>query len=180
MFINDDFMNVLFRTLSLIVLIIGNIANNALADVSFSKFGSADLLSDLLPAEQAFVVFATVDSDHITIHWRIAKGYYLYKGKMRLSVMIESEPVSANQVLNGQAFSESVYLIEWPSGIMKEDPHFGWQEVFYGDIQIGIKITPPARATQVRQLRIDYQGCAEMGFCYPPLSTVIAPYGTVD
>ena len=52
-----------------------------------------------------------------------------------------------------------------PQGLKKSDEFFGDVEAFYGDISINL--TLPTAATPEAQIIIEYQGCADWGFCYP-------------
>ena len=49
----------------------------------FSVFAQAE--NDLLPADEAFKFKAKVVNDEILLTWDIAKGYYLYKEKIKIS-----------------------------------------------------------------------------------------------
>ena len=69
--------------------------------------------------------------------------------------------------LSQQADSEELPVeVTIPDGLKKSDQFFGDIEAYYGQLDIGLSLTtvpgPNAR------IFIDYQGCADWGFCYPP------------
>ena len=125
----------------------------------FERFGNTGQ-PRILDAEQAFqVIINVVDPLTLEARWTIAPGYYLYRDKFRLSVLDTSDP--------------SIASSELPPGEIKEDPYFGRQAVFHGEavLRAHLQRTPgPARELR---LKADYQGCAEIGVCYPPLSTTL-------
>ena len=108
---------------------------------------------DLLPAEQAFVPTLTVSDQNISVQFKIADGYYLYQSK----ITADTEP---NISLSQPQFSP---------GEEKEDEFFGKQTVYHQQANIQWKITSPINAPY--RLNIHYQGCAEIGVCFPPVDT---------
>lgn len=101
-----------------------------------------------LPADQAFAMTVSVNNQHTAIiHWHIAPGYYLYRQRMHFTVM-----------------PKSIVDIRLPQGAIKQGLNHSY-EVYSGDINIPIVFKTPANQFQ---LDIDYQGCSEGGFCYPP------------
>lgn len=112
--------------------------------------------ADLLPAEEAFVPTVFVNADNVEWHMEIADGYYLYQEKLTA----ETEPVG---LLGDWVFEAT--------GVEKEDEFFGRQTVFYRQAQASATLTGalPERFL----LRLRYQGCADVGVCYPPVEKVI-------
>lgn len=53
-----------------------------------------------------------------------------------------------------------------PEGIQKTDQFFGKIEAYYNLINADLALTTVPSPDAV--LVIEYQGCAEWGFCYPP------------
>ena len=49
---------------------------------------------------------------------------------------------------------------------MKQDPDNGNYEAYAGEITIPV---PLKAANEPQNLKVDYQGCSESGFCYPPM-----------
>lgn len=114
----------------------------------------------ILDADQAFQVIANMlDPLTLELRWTIAPGYYLYRDKFRLSVV------------DGPGVS--ITSIEIPPGEPKDDPTFGRQQVFHQATVITARLNRDPSAEQEVRIKADYQGCAEIGVCYPPLSQTL-------
>lgn len=108
---------------------------------------------DFLPADQAFQLnVLRKASGFIQVSWRIAPGYYLYRDKISVR--------STNP-------TESIPKLQLPAGTQKNDEYFGDTQVFYGSIVAHI---PVASKSSSITLRVSYQGCAEAGLCYAPIT----------
>ncbi|MEJ7746025.1 MAG: protein-disulfide reductase DsbD, partial [Luteimonas sp.] len=108
---------------------------------------------DLLPADDAFALSATATSrDRIEIRWRIADGYYLYRH--RISVQSIDPTFKANS-------------LALPNGEKHTDEFFGNVETYRNRLSASLPGTASATAGAVT-LKIKYQGCADLGICYPP------------
>ncbi|SNB75339.1 protein-disulfide reductase DsbD [Kingella negevensis] len=109
---------------------------------------------DLLPPEQAFIPTVTVSEKGVDVQFKIADGYYMYQGK----ILADTQP---EKLLSDKAtFSE---------GEQKEDEFFGKQIVYHhaANVKWDYAQTAPAQY----KLNLQYQGCAEVGVCYPPVET---------
>jgi len=107
------------------------------------------LAAEPLPPEKAFKVEASVlGAETISVNFSIAKGYYLYRDKFRFST-------------TGAEIGE----IEFPQGEIKDDETFGRVEVFRERLAIAL---PVQASTGEVALTVGYQGCADLGVCYPP------------
>jgi thiol:disulfide interchange protein DsbD len=60
-----------------------------------------------------------------------------------------------------------------PPGEPKDDPYFGPQQVFHQTAVIAAWLNRESFAEQEVRIKVDYQGCAEIGVCYPPLSQTV-------
>jgi thiol:disulfide interchange protein DsbD len=122
------------------------------------------LLSDgndkqFLPVDQAFRFIATVkDADTLELRWQIAPGYYLYRQKFDLK---SDDPA----VVLGQP--------DFPQGKIKNDAYFGTSEIYTEDIDV---LVPVSKTGEVGSFNLSagYQGCAEKGICYPPVTKLVA------
>jgi thiol:disulfide interchange protein DsbD len=113
--------------------------------------------NDLLPPEQAFQFFATVKDEHtVTVNWHIAQGYYLYREKVLL------------ELVNAPAVQLGDFTI--PHGIAKEEEGFGRVEIFYDELSFDVALTRTSPAAQTVTLKASFQGCADRGVCYPPMT----------
>ncbi len=113
---------------------------------------------ELLPVEQAFKLsMRALSSNRLELNWDIHEGYYLYRKK-----------------LNFQSQTENIKLgsPELPAGHIKQDEFFGDVEVYRGQIQAFLPLSN-AGSSPTLKLQIGYQGCADIGVCYPPQKTVI-------
>ena len=121
--------------------------------------GPASNEDQFLPVDQAFVLTAIADGgDTVLLDWQIAPGYYLYRH--RISVKTATPGFSLGD-------------IALPDGKKKTDEFFGDVEVYY-DV-LGAKL-PVVRTggTSSFELAVSYQGCADAGLCYPPVTKTVS------
>jgi thiol:disulfide interchange protein DsbD len=112
-----------------------------------------------LPVDQAFVFSAIPDgADRVLLDWQIAPGYYLYRHR-----------TSAKTATPGFALGE----IAMPEGKKKTDEFFGDVEVYYGILNAAVPVSRPDGAPSF-ELEVTYQGCADAGLCYPPVTKKVA------
>lgn len=115
----------------------------------------------ILEADQAFqLTISAPDPSTIEARWIIAPGYYLYRDKFRLSL----------PDVHGIAIAE----VEIPPGEPKDDPYFGRQQIFHGEAVVIARLRRESSGAQTARIKADYQGCAEIGVCYPPLGQTIS------
>ncbi|MFO1424696.1 MAG: protein-disulfide reductase DsbD, partial [Candidatus Competibacteraceae bacterium] len=96
----------------------------------------------------------------IEARWIIAPGYYLYRDKFRLSL------------LDPQGIA--ITGVEIPPGEPKDDPYFGQQQIFHGEAVVIARLQRESPSAQTARIKVNYQGCAEIGVCYPPLSQTVS------
>jgi thiol:disulfide interchange protein DsbD len=126
----------------------------------FDRFGGSSQ-ERILEADQAFALTVSApDPATLEARWIIAPGYYLYRDKFRLSL-----PDARGIAIAG---------MEIPPGEPKDDPYFGPQQVFHGEAVVVARLRREPSGAQTVQLKADYQGCAEIGVCYPPLSQTVS------
>ncbi len=108
--------------------------------------------ADFLPVEQAFTAQAIENSDNtVAIRFSNADGYYLYRHRLSFST---ASP--------GVSFGEP----QLPDGEARSDEFFGDIEAYYGSLDIILPVTNPDNLPYT--LDVGYQGCADLGLCYPP------------
>jgi len=140
-----------------LVLPMAAIKATAQTDALFKPKASDDAL---LPAEQAFRFFASVnDSNKLKVTWEIAPGYYLYREKIQLKLSD-----SADSRLGD-------YLI--PRGTPIHDEAFGQVEIFHEQLSFELPVLRTQTTAQTVTLLANFQGCADRGVCYPPMSQKI-------
>ena len=115
---------------------------------------SSAFAADFLDPQQAFKLTAELNNSRtIVLKWEIAKGYKLYRDKV--TVGVES----------GKAELKTPLL---PKGIMITDPSTNEKIAIYHD-RLNIDV-PLVKADAPFTLSVVYQGCAEDGLCYPPIT----------
>lgn len=106
-----------------------------------------------LSPEEAFRPSVSVQGHQIKLHWDIAKGYHLYRDRLKVAL------------LDSDAHIQSATLDQ---GVLDDDPTFGKVYIFHTAANANLTLKLGSQATAV--LVVGYQGCAEMGLCYPPQS----------
>lgn len=116
---------------------------------------------DLLLPEQAFQFFASVkDANTLQVNWRIADGYYLYREKTQLEIINAPTTVKLAD-----------YSI--PKGTPRHDEEFGQVEIFHNELSFDLPVIRSDNASTTITLEAKYQGCAELGVCYPPMTKTV-------
>jgi len=105
-----------------------------------------------LPAEQAFNFYTSLpEPNTLKLHWLVAPGYYLYQDKFTLSVQVNGETV--------------LLPLQLPDAIAHNDEFFGDVQVYFEDVVAQVDLQTLPKNTDYT-LMVEYQGCAEAGFCY--------------
>jgi thiol:disulfide interchange protein DsbD len=116
---------------------------------------SAARSDTFLPPDVAFRLAAVAESPtRVRLSWAIAPGYYLYQSRLKFAT------TSPGMTLG---------TAELPSGDTKNDEYFGKQIVYHGGLIAHLPVTHGAGVTALA-LTVTYQGCAEAGLCYPPIT----------
>jgi thiol:disulfide interchange protein len=114
--------------------------------------------SDLLPVDQAFVLSAeATGADAVRVRWTIADGYYLYRHRTKVEPADPGVRAAALQLPRGEAH---------------EDEFFGKTETYRR--QLVATLPGLSGAGRSVRLKIGYQGCADLGICYPPQTRTLS------
>ncbi len=114
-----------------------------------------------LEADRAFVLSVNaVNASTVSARWDVAEGYYLYKSKFAFALK------------DGAGVSLGTFTA--PPGEFKADPNFGQVEVYHKPLTITLPVTRTSTSPTGINLELHYQGCADAGFCYPPITKVVA------
>jgi thiol:disulfide interchange protein DsbD len=108
------------------------------------------------PADAVFALTTTRENGgDMVFHWRISQGHYLYRDSITAGTD-DGKPLA----------------ITTPTGAHKDDPNFGPTEIYHDTAwaRVAAGDLPPSG-----DIRINYQGCAERGICYPPVSKTVDP-----
>lgn len=107
-----------------------------------------------LPAEEAFKVEALqMDDENLLLRFTMPAGYYLYRDRTELRL----DPSAETEVTP-----------DWPGAVAHNDEHFGPVAVFYGEIDVPVKLGE-ASVEGANVLTVKMQGCKEDSICYPPM-----------
>lgn len=105
--------------------------------------------NDFLPVEQAYIPDYRIEGQKLLLTWQIAEGYYLYEERFKFA-LIDKTRLEA----------------QYTPGKMKYDELFGRETaVHYHQVTATIDVSS---FTDAFALKLEYQGCAEAGLCYPP------------
>lgn len=118
--------------------------------------GSND--NEFLPPDQAFQLNVTsAAAGKVTVSLVIAENYYLYRDKFAFSSATPGVSIKPYQL---------------PAGDIKVDEFIGRTEVYHYNFSIDLDVEGDA-AVKDWQLLVKYQGCADKGICYPPISKTV-------
>ena len=138
------------RTLKLCFLLslwlpLGALAQNALSAYTQQQ-------TQFLPVDEAYQLTLVADGDQrLMLQWVIAPEYYLYRHAFKVQASDSESAIAANLVI--------------PDGLAKTDEFFGDVEVYYDALEARVDLET---ATELAQIKVTYQGCADAGLCYPP------------
>lgn len=104
---------------------------------------------EFLPVGQAFIPEYTIHQGKLMLHWKIADGYYLYEERFKFKA------------------DEGITLTpSYSPGKMKYDELFERETmVHYHEVTASFDL---GSITQPFTLKLEFQGCADAGLCYPP------------
>jgi len=115
--------------------------------------------NEFLPVDEAFQLSSwRENSGRISLSWQLAPDYYLYKHRFAVAQLREG------------VFQPLTLPLE--PGQPKHDEYFGEVEVYYQQL---ITLLPAEATSGI--LKIEYQGCAEAGLCYPPQTRYLTASG---
>jgi thiol:disulfide interchange protein DsbD len=110
---------------------------------------------EVLSAEEAFpFTLLALDGNTLVARWNITPGHYLYKDKFSFTLE-EGAGITLGQP-------------QLPQGEEKEDEFFGRIEVYHHPIEVSLPLQRENLDPTEVTLRVGYQGCADIGICYPP------------
>jgi thiol:disulfide interchange protein DsbD len=116
--------------------------------------------NDFLPPDVAFRVGAKVEDNVFKVRWTIADGYYLYRRKIEIK---------------GESPDLMIAAPDLPPGQLKVDPYFGNQEIYRQQVAATAAYTRLDAGAHPLQIKVTYQGCADAGLCYPPITKLLFP-----
>ena len=115
---------------------------------------------DFLDPDVAFRAASRVDGNVLRVRWVIADGYYLYRSKIEVRAESPDLVIGAPQL---------------PPGTVKTDPYLGTQQIYTQQVDAVVPFSRIDAGAHPLQIKVTYQGCAEAGLCYPPITKVVFP-----
>ena len=135
---------------------------------AFTQYTLALGNQELLPADQAFEISAkAISAEQIEVNWIIADGYYLYRNKTSITSLSDGIELG---------------VPDMPAGKTKHDEFFGDVVIYRNQLKISVPITNKESLSSLK-IQVKYQGCADIGVCYPPLKkdfTIVLPSPTTS
>ena len=132
-------------------------ANRLFTLILILLFSPINWAQDKEPLDPAIAFTPTgfLQADQVlTVQFDIVEGYYLYKHAFKFASF--DDPITLGKV-------------EIPAGIKKQDDWFGEVETYRNQVQINVPWAYNSEATpEIFFVEVTYQGCADMGLCYPP------------
>lgn len=118
---------------------------------------------DPLPANQAFKLIKayTADNQSIIFRWHVQPKYYLYEGRFQFDVL---NPNSVK--LGSPQFPRTTLFKTYPDGRK--------MRVYSGKFNITVPLEYSEPLTKPLQISVKYQGCSELGICYPQQTRTFA------
>lgn len=106
-----------------------------------------------LPAQEVFQVQAKpLDPNTFQLHWTIKKGYFLYKDRINLDNLSET--------------SIQIGTIIFPKATSKRDSQGNAMAVYANQLTLAVPVL--GKQSGAASMQVQFQGCSETGFCYPP------------
>ena len=114
--------------------------------------------NDFLLPDVAFQVEAAADGpDRVRISWKIADGYYLYRERMKASATSDHAQAGALSLPNGESKTDDL------------GPH----QVYHHEVVATLPVARSAGGPVELPVSVSYQGCAEAGLCYSPMTKTL-------
>ena len=141
---------VIRRTLKLCLLLSLWLPLSALAQNALSAYTQQQ--TQFLPVDEAYQLTLVADGgQRLMLQWVIAPEYYLYRHAFKAQASDSEGSIAANLAV--------------PDGLAKTDEFFGDVEVYYDALEAMVDLE---RTSELAQIKVTYQGCADAGLCYPP------------
>ncbi len=147
------------KLLLLLLPLLISLSAQAEGFLSSLKFGSSD---EPLRVEEAYQFSAeVVGPEQLRLLWQIADETYLYHDKIQLR-LIDAEGVS----IGDYGLPEPIVKQD----ALRIDGTIGELPVYYDGIELLVPLIRSDTAATTIELEVKYQGCADLGICYPPVT----------
>lgn len=143
------------KRFALALLLLGLFSELGQAQLDSRSFSGFSNQPEPLPLEQAFPFYISeLGPGRFKVSWNLAEGHYLYRHAFDFNMQQSSEA------------EELPIDYTLPDGLKKTDQFFGDIEAYYDAVSVDISLPTVPGPDAI--LLIEYQGCADWGFCYPP------------
>jgi len=123
-----------------------------------SAFTQGSVSPPPLPVDQAFQFSAAVhDPQTLLVCWQIRPGYYLYHERFHFNILKPKDARLGHPLMPAAQIK-----------IISSNHH---RQIYSGTLQIAIPIIQ-VKGTAIT-LAVNYQGCSQAGYCYPPTTKVV-------
>jgi thiol:disulfide interchange protein DsbD len=117
--------------------------------------------SEFLEPDRAFAFTSEVrDDDTVLLRWQIAEGYYLYRDRFAFSLQDSPQVSLGTPALPAE-------------DEVKEDEFFGSMAIYHRQVEVVLPLERVGADDGRVRIEATYQGCAEAGFCYPPMNKTV-------
>jgi thiol:disulfide interchange protein DsbD len=140
-------------SLFLLSLTVFSAPSMALFEQSKSTPSFGNQANSFVPVDEAFPFNAFQQDDRVFLDWQVKKGYYLYQQKLSI---------------NGE--NVTLKAVNIKDGTLHQDEFFGEVNIYTEPLFIEVPVTDYQNGAK---LIVQYQGCAEAGFCYPPETRIV-------
>ena len=134
-------LNSMMRLIIIILLSLNLYSNSSTLDFLNKESG-------VLPPIKAFNIETVISDEAVLISWDIKEGYYLYFGSIKIE--------NTNETFKFEILKSEEY--------MHKDEFFGESRIFRNKVLIKLNNTT---GLDLNNILIKYQGCADIGICYP-------------
>ena len=115
---------------------------------------AAAQFNEPLPPEEAFPWIAFAEAGSVVLSFQVPEGYYLYRHRFGFESLTDGVALG---------------MPELPEGRPHVDEFFGAVEIYRGDFKIRLPYRSADAVNEMR-VRLELQGCADIGYCYLPVS----------
>lgn len=132
-------------------------ANNGINSLKELTSQISDEPAELLASDEAFAFTSETNGQgQVILNWVVAPNYYLYQEKIQATLLEGTAKLGALQL---------------PKAENKFDKVFNKNlQVYYGPFTGSLPVTDLSGTAKIQ---ITFQGCAEVGVCYPPMKKTI-------
>lgn len=141
-------------------ILIWRYLRNVLTLLMFFCFSGIAYAADLepLPIDQAFALSAWVkDEQTVVVQWQVAPTYYLYRDRIHI-VPVKDKGIQLGPLI-------------LPEGKPHYHPSLGHYLALEGSVRVVLPVL--SHLGDLLSLKVSYQGCSSLGFCYPPTDRIL-------